>query len=63
MPRSVAFFEREGVDVIPYPTDYKTDKKLRLNAFAFTPSADALLHTAAAMKEYLGLLAVKMGWQ
>lgn len=62
-PRSVAFFEREGIDVIPYPTDYKTDKDLRLNAFAFTPSADSLLHTAAAMKEYLGLLAVKIGWQ
>ena len=63
MPRSVAFFEREGVDVIPYPTDYKTSKNLRRNAFDFTPSADCLEHTSIAMKEYLGLLAVKMGWQ
>lgn len=63
MPRSVAFFEREGVDVIPYPTDYKTDKKLRLTAFAFTPTADCLYHTAVAVKEYLGLLAVKLGAQ
>ena len=63
MPRSVALFEREGVDVIPYPTDYKTDKKLRLNAFAFTPTADCLYHTAVAVKEYLGLLAVKLGAQ
>lgn len=63
MPRAVALFQREGMDVIPYPTDYKTDKKLRLNAFAFTPSADCLYHNSLAMKEYLGLLAVKMGWQ
>ncbi|MBO6265173.1 MAG: YdcF family protein [Acidaminococcaceae bacterium] len=63
MPRSVAFFEREGVDVIPYPTDYKTSRNLRLNAFVFTPSADCLYHSAIAMKEYLGLVAVKMGWQ
>ena len=63
MPRSVAFFEREGMDVIPYPTDYKTDRNLKRNAFAFTPSADCLYHTSLAMKEYLGLLAVKMGWQ
>ena len=63
MPRSVAFFEREGVDVIPYPTDYKTSRNKRLNAFAFTPQAENLLHSSIAMKEYLGLLAVKMGWQ
>ncbi len=63
MPRSVAFFEREGVNVIPYPTDYKTDRNLRLNAFAFTPSADSLYRVSVAMKEYLGLLAVKMVWQ
>lgn len=63
MPRSVAFFEREGLDVIPYPTDYKTDRILRLNAFAFTPDAECLYHTSLAMKEYLGFLAVKMGWQ
>ena len=63
MPRSVAFFEREGVEVIPYPTDYRTDKKLVLNAFAFTPLADSLYNVATAMKEYMGLLAVKFGWQ
>ena len=63
MPRSVAFFEREGVDVIPYPTDYKTNRELRLNAFAFTPQAENLYHSSVAMKEYLGLLAVNMGWQ
>ena len=63
MPRAVALFQREGTNVIPYPTDYKTDKKLRLNAFAFTPSSDCLYHNSLAMKEYLGLLAVKMGRQ
>ena len=63
MPRSVAFFKREGVDVIPYPTDYKTSRNTRLNAFAFTPQAENLYHSSIAMKEYLGLLAVRMGWQ
>ena len=32
-------FEREGVYVIPYPTDYKTDKEIAVDAFSFTPSA------------------------
>ena len=63
MPRSVALFHREGMQVIPYPTDYRTDKTLRFNAFAFTPSADCVYHNSLAMKEYLGLLAVKMSWQ
>lgn len=63
MPRSVAFFKREGVDVIPYPTDYKTSRNTRLNAFVFTPNAGNLYRSSLAMKEYLGLLAIKMGWQ
>ena len=63
MPRSVAFFNREGVDVIPYPTDYKTSRHLPMDAFSVTPSADALSHTSLAMKEYMGLLAAKLGWQ
>ena len=63
MPRSVALFKREGMNVIPYPTDYKTYKNPVLNAFSFTPSAGCLYYTSSAVKEYLGLLAVKMGWQ
>ena len=63
MPRSVALFRREGVDVIPYPTDYLTNRTLVLDAFAFTPNHHSVSHVAIAIKEYLGMLAVKMGWQ
>ena len=63
MPRSVALFRREGVDVIPYPTDYLTNRTLVLDAFAFTPNHHSVSHAAIAIKEYLGMLAVKMGWQ
>ena len=61
MPRSMVLFERVGMKVIPYPTDYKTDKKIRLNVFAFTPSADAVRTSDVAMKEYLGYFAAKLG--
>ncbi len=54
IPRSVVFFNREGLDVIPYPTDYKTSRHLPLNAFSFTPSADAVYHTCLAMKRIWG---------
>ena len=63
LPRTVLIFEREGVNVIPYPTDYKTDKEIAIDAFAFTPSAEAVRTSAIAMKEYLGILAVKLGVQ
>ena len=63
LPRSVLIFEREGVNVIPYPTDYKTNKEIAIDAFSFTPSAEAVRTSAIAMKEYLGILAVKLGAQ
>ena len=63
LPRSVLIFEREGVPVIPYPTDYKTNQEIAIDAFSFTPSAEAVRTSAIAMKEYLGILAVKLGAQ
>jgi uncharacterized SAM-binding protein YcdF (DUF218 family) len=63
MPRSVMLFEREGVHVVPYPTDYKTDKETVINAFTFVPGIGSLLNTTTALKEYLGIAAVKAGLQ
>lgn len=61
MPRSVKLFRREGVDVIPYPCDYMTNKELVSDAFAFTPDHHSLSNTAIAIKEYLGILAIEAG--
>ncbi len=63
MPRSILVFAREGMEAVPYPTDYKTDLRFEPDVFAFTPSADALRKTAVSMKEYLGILAVRIGVQ
>ena len=63
MPRSVMLFKRERVDVIPYPTDYQTNKETVLDAFAFVPNSGSLRDTAVAMKEYMGIAAVKAGVQ
>lgn len=60
-PASGAAADRKRISVIPYPTDYKTDKQIRLNVFAFTPSADAVRTSSVAMKEYLGYFAAKLG--
>ena len=63
IPRSVALFRREGIDVIPYPCNYMTHKVSMVDAFAFTPNQQSLNNSAAAIKNYLGILAVKAGLQ
>ncbi|WEX77622.1 YdcF family protein [Sinorhizobium numidicum] len=56
MPRSIGLFRSIGVDVIPWPTDYRTTGQVRLG-FDFTqPSLNAQLATTAA-KEWTGLFA------
>lgn len=61
--RSTIFFQREGLDVIPYPSDFRTDKKLKLDISSFIPNRFSLNNTASALKEYLGFLAIKLGLQ
>ena len=61
MPRSVMLFERAGMHVLPYPTDYKTDKDLVLDPFAFVPDIANLRKSAIALKEYIGITAIKAG--
>jgi uncharacterized SAM-binding protein YcdF (DUF218 family) len=56
MPRSVGLFRSIGIEVVPWPADYRTSGKVRLG-FDFTqPSLNAQLATTAA-KEWTGLVA------
>ncbi|MGG5255400.1 YdcF family protein [Neobacillus sp. SM06] len=57
MKRSVLHFEKQGVSVQPYPTDYRTSKKIAVYGNQFVPSG--LENTRIALKEYLGILALK----
>ncbi|HEY61259.1 MAG TPA: YdcF family protein [Anaerolineae bacterium] len=72
MPRSVALFKHQGLEVIPAPTDYFVTESLwndlfppSLNAILFNlvPSADNLGKTTLAIKEYIGILIYHLrGW-
>ncbi|HVK91499.1 MAG TPA: YdcF family protein [Mycoplana sp.] len=56
MPRAMGLFGNAGLDVLPWPTDYRTSGVARL-ALDFTqPSANAQL-TTTALREWTGLLA------
>lgn len=63
LPRSTMLFRREGMDVVPYPSDFRTDNELKLDVSTFTPNRFSLNNTSSALKEYLGILAIKLGLQ
>jgi uncharacterized SAM-binding protein YcdF (DUF218 family) len=56
MPRAVGLFRKAGFAVEPYPVDWRIGQ--RGDVLAFTQfSTDGLIHTDAAMREWLGLVA------
>jgi uncharacterized SAM-binding protein YcdF (DUF218 family) len=56
MPRSVMCFERNGMFVIPAPTDYHIDRNTPLNLMDFLPMMGVLDDTYRALHEYFGIL-------
>ncbi len=72
MPRSVALFEAQGLEVIPAPTDYNVTAahwktlsapNLATQLINILPSADNLATVTAALKEYIGLIVYRLrGW-
>jgi uncharacterized SAM-binding protein YcdF (DUF218 family) len=72
MPRSVALFEKQGIQVIPAPADFTITvdnwRQLSQNNLAglivdLLPNTSNLSLTSNALKEYLGWLAYRLrGW-
>ncbi|MDR2798287.1 MAG: YdcF family protein [Treponema sp.] len=56
MPRSVFCFEKNGIMVIPAPTDYYSHRNKRYDLFSFLPSMGAFFGTWIALHEYVGLV-------
>lgn len=72
MPRSVALFEHQGMQVVPLPTDYSVTQAsweatmhpdLQTFLISLVPTASNLSATSGAMKEYIGMLVYALrGW-
>lgn len=72
MPRSVGVFEKQGLQVIPAPTDYyvtqaQGDQSQTTNLinkfYDLLPSVENLSLTSRTMKEYIGLFIYRLrGW-
>ncbi len=59
MERSVQQFAKYNMEVTPYPTDYQTNTRFIFEWNQLWPRADAFYNTQLAVKEYLGLMAVR----
>lgn len=59
MERSVEQFAKYNIEVTPYPTDYQTNTRFIFEWNQLWPRADAFYNTQLAIKEYLGLMAVR----
>ncbi len=72
MPRSVALFKKQGLEVIPAPADYTVTQEGWNNLFSdspetniisFFPNASSLSLTTNVLKEYIGMLIYRLrGW-
>ncbi|NVN92777.1 MAG: YdcF family protein [Desulfuromonadales bacterium] len=60
MRRSIQAFKKEGVMVTPLPAQFVTGKALPLLWADCLPSANALLHSSSALREYAGLLVYRV---
>ena len=54
MKRSVASFEKIGIDVFPVSSDVRVARTTTFKILDFLPHADALNMTTAAMREWIG---------
>ena len=59
MFRAMRNFEKAKVTVTPYPTGYLVSRTFKLQMVHFQPSYDAVNKIGHALKEYLGVLALK----
>jgi len=55
MPRSVGIFRKLGIDIVPWPTDYRTDGKVRPGLDFTQPNLNAQ-NMATAIREWYGLV-------
>ena len=54
MPRTQRLFEQAGLEVLPYPVDFKVSAGQSFNAMKLLPSAGAWQRTEMAWRELLG---------
>lgn len=62
MPRSLGCFRKEGLNVIPYPVDYKTkvNNPTNISLFTLVPKIGNIGRFSVAIHEWLGLIVYRL---
>lgn len=60
MPRAVREFEGNNMKVVPFPAGYRTTGETKVNILTLLPASNNLDKTALAIKEYIGILKLKI---
>lgn len=60
MPRSVEELKKAGLEATPYPVGYYVSRHSYWNALSWVPSYAAMRGTGLALKEYMGLAALRV---
>ncbi len=60
VPRSMALFQKQGMQPIPAPTDHRVKKKLYITPSVFFPDSEEIEKMEFAVHEYLGMLWAKL---
>ncbi len=58
MKRAVEIFRKVGLEVQPYPTDFRTD--LKYTVYSIFPKSGAFEDSAIAIREYIGIVFYKL---
>ncbi len=62
MPRGVWSFQQMNVEIIPAPTDYKSDRHIPYSLESYLPTLDSFADSYKALHEYLGLFLYKLSY-
>lgn len=60
MPRAIATFRKQGIEIIPAPSDFEAVPPGGSWLLRWLPDVDALEGSTRALKEYLGLLVYRL---
>lgn len=62
MPRSMLICAQNGIEAAAYPTAYQSDQQATFKWHLMRPSVNGMEMTMVAMREYLGILSLYIGY-